>query len=488
MCADLRRYAQLQPFTLAGSGAIVGATSIILTSFQSIDGVDLTMAAFGTKGFITLEPGSLDKEEQISFTGITNNANGTVTLTGVNHVDFLYPYTESAGLQKSHGGGVTLVVSNTSGFYDGFTNKNDTETITQEWIFPSTEADRPKANADTDALAFEDYVTFGQLFRTAMAGTVNASEIVSGVVQLATNAQMGTGTSVGSTGARLVPPNDQLVKVSSGAADENKIPVLNSFGKLADGFQSVDQPRTWTTVQIFPPDDLQINADPNSADDATRKSYVDDGSSTNKGFGTSGEAFNAGQSLYFKAADGKLYKTTTGTGEQQQNFAGFSNVTVGAADLPVTYTKPGGVNASQAGLTIGETQFLGVAGAVTTTPPANAYPIGLAVSATSLLAKMGVRCAYFNLGGPAFDGGTSTFTTGFTPIMVVMVMLMNDGTVNGTVAGVYAADGSGQGINWKEGANTFTVTAGNFTKTSLDLTYSAVAGNPMRNGFAVAIG
>jgi hypothetical protein len=273
--SDNRKYAQLQPFTLAGSGAVVGATSILINAFNSIEGVPLAMTDFGTKGFITLEPGSLDFEEQISFTGVVQNANGTATLSGVKHVDFLYPYTEASGLSKAHGGGVTAVVSNTSAFYDGFANKNDTETITQQWTFPSAEADRPKLDADTDALAAEDLVDFGQLSRTAMAGTVNASETVNGVVQLATNAQMGTATSLGSTGARLVPPNDQLVGTSAGAADAHKLPTLNASGFLDESIVKVDQVRTWSTVQSFTADNLQVTTDANSANDAVRKSLLD---------------------------------------------------------------------------------------------------------------------------------------------------------------------------------------------------------------------
>lgn len=64
----------------------------------------------------------------------------------------------------------------------------------------------------------------------------NASEAVAGKVELATNAEMGLGTSVGGTGARLVPPNDQLVKASSGAPDANKLAVLDNTGKFAAGF------------------------------------------------------------------------------------------------------------------------------------------------------------------------------------------------------------------------------------------------------------
>jgi hypothetical protein len=114
-------FAQLQNFALAGSGASLGATSITLKSMKDIDGNALSMAtAFGTIGFGTLEPGNSTQEEQISFTGLVNNANGTTTLTGVSSVLFISPYTATSGLLKTHPGSTTFIISNTSGFYNQF--------------------------------------------------------------------------------------------------------------------------------------------------------------------------------------------------------------------------------------------------------------------------------------------------------------------------------------------------------------------------------
>ncbi len=134
---------------------------------------------------------------------------------------------------------MTVVVSNTSGFYDGFANKKDDETIDGLWTFPDIEATRPRGSSDTDTAILPAYVTFGQLGRTSFSGTVNASEVQKGIVELATNAEMGTGTSVGGTGARLVPPNDQLVQTSSGAGDANKLFTLGAAGTFASGFLPV---------------------------------------------------------------------------------------------------------------------------------------------------------------------------------------------------------------------------------------------------------
>lgn len=79
----------------------------------------------------------------------------------------------------------------------------------------------------------------GAWVANAAGGTVaDASETIAGKVELATVAEQGTATSTGSTGARLVMANDNLVKTSSGAGDENKIAVLDANGKFDVGFLS----------------------------------------------------------------------------------------------------------------------------------------------------------------------------------------------------------------------------------------------------------
>jgi len=114
------KFVQAQNFFLAGAGAVTGATTIVLKSFLGINGTALTMTDFGDIGFATLEPGNNTQEEQISFTGVTQNANGTATLTGISSVLFISPHTTTSGILKTHPGSATLVISNTSGFYNQF--------------------------------------------------------------------------------------------------------------------------------------------------------------------------------------------------------------------------------------------------------------------------------------------------------------------------------------------------------------------------------
>ncbi len=182
----------------------LAATTITLTSMLQIDGeTTLTMSNFGTKGFATLEPGNGTAEEQISFTGIVQNANGTATLTGVSNVLMVAPYTESSGTSMSHPGGVILVISNTSGFYNRIATKDDDETITGLWTFPN--------NGNTPVLGVSYVAPTTDLQipskkyvdDVAVSGAPNAAPTVKGIVQEATVSQVNSGTATGSTGAVL---------------------------------------------------------------------------------------------------------------------------------------------------------------------------------------------------------------------------------------------------------------------------------------------
>lgn len=148
--ADNIKFAQLQTFTLAGAGVAIGDTTVTLKAFQTIAGVNLAISDFGTIGYGTMEPNSKDQEEQISFTGVTQNVNGTATLTGVKTVLTVAPYTETAGFAKSHTGGSTFVISNTAGFYNHFAVKDNDETITGLWGF-STSPTVPTPTTDYQA-------------------------------------------------------------------------------------------------------------------------------------------------------------------------------------------------------------------------------------------------------------------------------------------------------------------------------------------------
>jgi len=190
------RFIQAQSFALSASGASAGSTSITLQSFLYSDGVTYIQTAdLGDWCYMTLEPNNGTQEEAIQFTGVTQNANGTATLTGVSSVGFKYPYTVTSGLALSHAGGVTCIISNDAALYGNIINYINTTTASG--IAPV------------------------------------ASTSVKGLVQLATLAQINAGTPTGSTGASLVITPDQLILSNYNSVSVPSGALVATYGSAA---------------------------------------------------------------------------------------------------------------------------------------------------------------------------------------------------------------------------------------------------------------
>lgn len=166
------KFIQAQSFALQASGASAGDTSITLQAFKLSDGTtNITNTNIGDQCYGTLEPNNGTQEEAIQFTGVTQNANGTATLTGVSSTGFVDPYTVTSGLSKSHAGGVTFILSNDAAFYGNIRN----------YINSVVASGAPTADINT-----------------------------SGISQQATTAQINAGTATGSSGAHLFLSPDQF--------------------------------------------------------------------------------------------------------------------------------------------------------------------------------------------------------------------------------------------------------------------------------------
>lgn len=180
------------------------------------------MSDFGTGsiGYLTIDPGTTS-EEQIQFTGLTQNANGTATITGVSNLLTVSPYTATSGMLTAHAGGATVAISNTAAFYAELAAKRNNETITGTWTFSNS----PLIPTPTTAL---QAATKGYADGIATAGAPNAATGTKGIVQAATQAQVDARTTVGSTGALLFPTLDTIrsSKLSDYVADTGLVNAL----------------------------------------------------------------------------------------------------------------------------------------------------------------------------------------------------------------------------------------------------------------------
>jgi len=156
-------------------------TTISLSSFKEpVSLIPYTMTYLNTTvGYGTLDPVNSARSEFISFTGITQNADGSATLTGVTRgLSRSYPYTASSTMRQAHGGQSIFILSDSPQHFSEYAVKQNNETITGQWtfsVFPIT------------------------------ASSSFASETVAGWVELATGVEMSSSTASG-TVARLALP------------------------------------------------------------------------------------------------------------------------------------------------------------------------------------------------------------------------------------------------------------------------------------------
>jgi hypothetical protein len=223
--ADNLKPLQIQAATLYGAGCVVGDTQIILSSFKKLDGSNVVMTDLGVKGYGTIEPGKLDQEDPISFTGVVQNSNGTATLTGVQRNSGFAPYTETPGVGKDHSGGVVFVISNTAQFYNDLSIKNNDEDISGTWTF--TDPNVPRMNtAHTYGAGEEEYLTTKRYVDSvAIAGAPKADNATYGITRLSlAPAVAGTPIAVGDNDTRLPSQteNDALVGTSGTPSSTNK--------------------------------------------------------------------------------------------------------------------------------------------------------------------------------------------------------------------------------------------------------------------------
>lgn len=222
-----------------------------------------------TKGFLTLSPNTVN--EEIVYFDWKDTVNSTVTIT-IRAVepdadDILVAGTDydvvvsgtiprrknhasldiaSADINNIHlntwvnlSGNNIFSGNNTFSWTNTFTGSNTFSNIFGIPVFANTwarDAAIPSpVSGNTCIVTGTGYQYYsGWTWNTLGVGspTPNGSETVSGSWEWATLAEMATATDLGWTGAHLVPMNKNLKKTFSGAADENKIPVLNSSGTV----------------------------------------------------------------------------------------------------------------------------------------------------------------------------------------------------------------------------------------------------------------
>ncbi len=126
-----------QTYTLQSSISST-QTTITLTSFTvPVTGDPITMVLMNTDiAYGTIAP-KTSQSELISFTGVTQNSDGTATLTGVTRgLNKTYPLTESTDFKLPHSGQSTFILSDAPQVLGSYGAKDNDEVITGYWEVP----------------------------------------------------------------------------------------------------------------------------------------------------------------------------------------------------------------------------------------------------------------------------------------------------------------------------------------------------------------
>lgn len=216
---------QAQSFLVYGNGVVIGNTSITLASFNDINGTAIPFQ--GTVMTGTLEPNNGTSEEQIIFTGITTNTNGTVTLTGVSSVGFASPYTLTTGVVKNHAGGVTFALADTAYLYSQYANLQSTQTFTGTNTFNVAPFIPTVTSSQTTQAASIGYVNSVSVG----AGAVKASNTVFGISELTVApATASVPLAVGDNDPRVPTASEALALIGDGGVPSNTNTYITQSG------------------------------------------------------------------------------------------------------------------------------------------------------------------------------------------------------------------------------------------------------------------
>lgn len=176
-------------------------TTIQLSSFlEPVTGTPLTMALMNSDVvFGTLGPKTASSEF-ISFTGVTQNSDGTATLTGVTRgLGKIYPFTTSSSYKVAHSGQSLFILSDAPQVFNKYAALINDQTFTGDNTFSLHSPTIPtEAASETNRAASIAYVN-----AIAIAGAADASTTVKGIVEEATQAENDARTTAGGTAARL---------------------------------------------------------------------------------------------------------------------------------------------------------------------------------------------------------------------------------------------------------------------------------------------
>ena len=167
--------------------ASIGTTdaTIKLSSFKNRSSIPLTMTLLATDiGYGTLSP-QTTRSEFVSFSGITQNADGTATLTGVSRgLSDISPFTASTTLRQAHPGQSVFILSDSPQLFEEYAKRRTDISISGLWTFTNNPVSTAGNATSSTQLTTKSYVD-----NVANAGAATSTETNGGLVELGTLAE-----------------------------------------------------------------------------------------------------------------------------------------------------------------------------------------------------------------------------------------------------------------------------------------------------------
>lgn len=194
-------------------GTSIGSTdtTILLSSFlEPVTNIPYTMVLLNTDiVYATIAP-KTTSSEFISFTGITQNVNGSATLTGVTRgLAKKYPFTTDAAYKLPHSGQTQFIISDVPQVFQEYVSVENDVTIDGIKTFTTSPTIPTATVTDIHEAASIEYVN-----NIALAGAPDASTTVKGVTKLSVAPALSTNPIAVGTNDGRVPTqaeNDAMV-------------------------------------------------------------------------------------------------------------------------------------------------------------------------------------------------------------------------------------------------------------------------------------
>lgn len=399
------------------------ATTVPVASTKDKAGNQIVLADISSsstaKVYLSLATGT-SKEEIIACTGLTS-ASWTGCSRGLSFQGG--SMTASTTLSYAHNAGESIIITDVGQFFNEFVSISGNQTIFDRktfYAFPivtSTTA-LPTLGSELANKYYVDNVGAGGFTASNVSTTRGLSVDGSAPERVGVNASTTRGLAFDNNGTSNWPI---YINASS----------TGGINFSSTGAIQVDQADNFTfTGTVTSTGALRVTAAPTNSNDAVNLNYADTEIWAFSATGTASVPITAGQAV-FATATSTIGITSSTSGTSTYSFIGFAR-TSAASGATVQYTRPGGVNCSQSGLTPGAAYMLnGTAGQISTTPGTLFARVAMALSATCIQ----VLTPKYIVSGSQTISSVTTYvqTTGFYPAKISIRAATSAGGTGGSI-------------------------------------------------------